>query len=184
MDGTKLMKDQPIPNIQRFINNLSNKSFPSISLPNQDGNLLKLNRTDTFRLVIYFYSLTGNPNKQLPNNWNKIPGAKGCTLENCIFRNNYEKLIELNSIPIGVSTQSVYDIKEMTTRLGINYDVLSDTNLILANKLSLPTFKVNNKEYIKKVTIIVENNVIKKVFFPIVSINKHVDNIIKWLKQN
>ena len=86
MDDIKLMKDQPIPEIDRLINNLYNKSIPGISLPNQNGNLLKLNRKDTFRIVIYFYSLTGHPNKQLPDNWNEIPGAKGCTLENCLFR--------------------------------------------------------------------------------------------------
>ena len=37
---------------------LINRKFPDISLPNQYGNYLKLNRSDTFRLVIYFYSLT------------------------------------------------------------------------------------------------------------------------------
>ena len=52
--------------------------------------------------------------KKLPENWNKIPGANGCTLENCSFRDNYEKFIELNSIPIGISTQTVEDIYEMT----------------------------------------------------------------------
>ena len=31
-------------------------TIPNISLPNQDGNLLKLNRSDTFRLVFFFLS--------------------------------------------------------------------------------------------------------------------------------
>ncbi len=43
---------------------LINRKFPDISLPNQDGHYLKLNRSDTFRLVIYFYSLTGHPKKK------------------------------------------------------------------------------------------------------------------------
>ncbi len=184
MDDIKLMKDQPIPEIDRLINNLYNKSIPGISLPNQNGNLLKLNRKDTFRIVIYFYSLTGHPDKQLPDNWNEIPGAKGCTLENCLFRDNYEKLIQLNAIPIGISTQSVDDINEMTTRLGIQHDILSDIEHLFINRLSLPTFSVNDKTFIKRITIIVEKNTIKKVFYPIVSVNKHIDNIISWLKQN
>ena len=50
---------------------------------------MQLNRKDTFRLVIYFYSMTGNPNKKLPKNWDKIPGARGCTLENSFFRDNF-----------------------------------------------------------------------------------------------
>ena len=111
MDGTKLMKDQQIPENERFANNLVNTSMPSIILPNQDGNFLKLDRNDTFRLVIYFYSMTGNPNKKLPSNWNQIPGASGCTLENCNFRDNYEKFIKMNALPIGISTQTIKEIK-------------------------------------------------------------------------
>ena len=184
MDDTKFMKDQPIPDNERVCNQLLNLSLPSISLPNQEGNLLKLNRTDTFRLVIYFYSMTGRPDKKLPDNWDKIPGAKGCTLENCNFRDNYENLIKLNALPIGICTQSTDDIREMTKRLGIQYDILSDSNLVCINRLSLPTFKLNNRTFIKRLTIIVEKNIVKKVFYPIFSINKHVDSILKWLEEN
>ena len=184
MDDTKLMKDQPIPKNESIIINLLNRSLPNISLQNQDGNFLKLNRNDTFRLVIYFYSMTGHPNKKLPNNWDKIPGAKGCTIENSSFRDNYEKLLEFNALPIGVSTQTVDDIKEMTLRLGIQHDILSDSDLKCIHELSLPTFLIDNKTFIKRMTIIVEKNTIKKVFYPVVSVNKHVDNILKWLKQN
>ena len=184
MDDTKLNKDQQIPDSERLNIQLLNMSLPSISLPNQNGNFLKLNRMDTFRLIIYFYSMTGHPEKKLPKNWDQIPGASGCTLENCIFRDNYEKLIELNALPLGISTQSINDIREMTTRLGIQYDILSDSNFLCTNKLLLPTFSVEKKTFIKRITIIVEKNIVKKVFYPIYSVNKHVDNILKWLKEN
>ena len=177
------MKDQLNPESKSVIDSLLNTQLPTISLPNQDGNYLKLNRTDTFRLVIYFYSLTGNPNKKLPKNWHQIPGANGCTLENCSFRDNYEKLIELNAIPIGISTQSIDVIKEMTLRLGIQFDILSDAELLCVNKLSIPTFLVEDKTYFKKMTIIVEKNTIKKVFYPVVSVNKHISNVLEWLRQ-
>ena len=184
MDGTKLQKDQPNPSNDSACEHLQYMLLPKISLPNQQGNLLQLNRSDTFRLVIYFYSLTGHPKKKLPENWNQIPGAKGCTLENCIFRDNYENFIELNALPIGISTQTIEEIKEMTDRLGIQYDILSDSNLDCINKLSLPTFSINNRIFIKRLTIIVEKNRITKVFFPIFSINKHVNEVLKWLKEN
>ena len=184
MDDTKLQKDQPIPSNDSTCKHLQFMPLPKISLPNQHGNLLQLNRSDTFRLVIYFYSLTGHPEKKLPEDWNQIPGAKGCTLENCIFRDNYENFIELNALPIGISTQTSEEIKEMTNRLGIQYDILSDSNLECINKLSLPTFSINNRIFIKRLTIIVTKNTIRKVFFPIFSINKHVNEVLKWLKEN
>jgi peroxiredoxin len=50
-----------ISEIEGYMNTLKNKNFPNISLPNQDGNLLNLNRLDTFRMVLYFYPMTGRP---------------------------------------------------------------------------------------------------------------------------
>ena len=184
MDDIKLNKDQQIPENKNDYDFLINTSLPLISLPNQWDNLLKLNRDDSFRLVIYFYSMTGDPNKKLPKGWNKIPETRGCTLENCNFRDNYEDLIKLNALPIGISVQTTYEIKEMSQRLGLQYDVLSDSNMLCNKKISLPTFSIDNKTYFKKITIIVEKNIIKKVFYPIFFIDKHIDDIIKWLKTN
>ena len=184
MDDTKFLKDQLITENDNTYEHFQGKLLPDISLPNQQGNLLRLKRSDTFRLVIYFYSLTGHPNKKLPENWNQIPGAAGCTLENCNFRDNYENFIKLNSLPIGISTQNIEDIKEMSSRLGIQFDILSDFNLEFVNKLNLKTFEINKKVFIKRLTIIVEKNIIKKVFYPINSINKHVDEVLEWLEKN
>ena len=134
-----LPKNLPIPKDDGGAKHLINMILPNISLPNQDGNLLKLNRNDTFKLVIYCYPMTGHPNKLLPKNWNNIPGARGCTPQNCSFRDSYDDFIIRNAVPIGLSTQSVSDIKEMTTRLLIPYDVVSDEQLNFTNLLQLPT---------------------------------------------
>ena len=90
----------------------------------------------------------------------------------------------MNALPIGVSTQTIDDIKEMTSRLKIQYDILSDSYLDCVKKLSLPVFSGEEKMYIKKITIIVKKNVILKVFYPIHSINKHVNEVLEWLKKN
>ena len=163
---------------------LKNKTIPDISLPNQEGNLLKLNRVDTFRIILYFFPMTGRPDRPLPDNWNSIPGAKGCTIETCSFRDNYDALISLNTIPIGISTQSIDDNKEMTSRLGVPYDVLSDEKLELKNSLNLPNFLIKNQVYFKRLTLVIEKNIIKKVFYPIYPIDKHIEEIVKWLQKN
>jgi len=170
--------------IEGDMNTLKNKNFPNISLPNQDGNLLNLNRLDTFRMVLYFYPMTGRPDRPLPNNWNNIPGAKGCTIQTCSFRDNYDEIISLNAVPIGISSQSVEDNKEMTNRLKVPYDVLSDEKLELCTELNIPTFLVDSKVFLKRITLIVEKNIIKKVFYPINDINKHINGVLKWLKEN
>ena len=166
------------------MNTLKNKNFPNISLPNQDGNLLNLYRLDTFRMVLYFYPMTGRPDRPLPNNWNNIPGAKGCTIQTCSFRDKYDEIISLNAVPIGISSQSVDYNKEMTSRLKVPYDVLSDEKLELSNELNIPTFSVDSKIFLKRITLIVETKIIKKVFFPINRIDQHIKEVLKWLQEN
>ena len=182
MNFSVLPKDLPVPKNDGLCNHLFNKKLPNISLPNQDGNLLKLNRNDTFRLVLYCYPMTGNPNKPLPSGWNDIPGARGCTPQTCSFRDHYDELIKLNAIPIGLSSQSVIDTKEMVSRLLVPYDIVSDENLEFANKLNLPTFIINKKTYIKRVTLIIEKSTIIKFFYPIFPSDLHIHDVIKWLK--
>ena len=184
MDLTKLPDDLPKPEDDGACNHLTNFTIPPISLPNQDGNLLRLNRLDTFRIVLYCYPMTGRPDRSLPSNWDSIPGARGCTFQTCNFRDNYGEIVSLNAIPIGVSTQPVDDLKEMVTRLGVIYDVVSDVNLEFAKKINLPIFAIDDKVFLKRTTLIIEKSVIKKVFYPIFPPNKHINEVIKWLKIN
>ena len=174
----------PIPVDDAAANHLKNFNIPSISLPNQEGNYLRLDRSDTFRMIIYFFPMTGRADMPLPHNWNKIPGANGCTLQTCKFRDNYDGLIGLNAVPIGISTQSVNHNKEMTNRLKVPFDVLSDEKLELKNALNLPTFLVEDKVYLKRLTLIIEKKIVKKVFYAIYPIDKHIDDVLRWLKEN
>ena len=68
-----------------------------------------------------------------------------------------------NSI-VGVTSQTVEHNKEMTNRLGIPFDVLSDAKLELKDSLSLPTFSIDNKIYLKRLTLIIEKKLLKKFF--------------------
>nr|MBC8295737.1 peroxiredoxin [Pelagibacterales bacterium] len=102
MNFTILPKNLPIPKQDGACDHLLNTKIPDISLLTQDGNFLKLNRTDTFRLVIYCYPMTGHPKRPLPDNWDNIPGARGCTPQTCSFRDLYDQIIVQNAVPIGL----------------------------------------------------------------------------------
>ena len=174
----------PIPKDDGKCNHLEGMDIPEVSLLTSNGDYLQLRRKESFRIVFYCYPMTGRLDKSLPENWNNIPGARGCTPENCSFRDNYEALIKLNALPIGVTTQSIEDIKEMTNRLKINYDILSDYKLEFIKTLSLPTFKIKDKIFIKRLTLIINNCKIIKVFYPVFPPDKHINEVLKWLKNN
>jgi len=184
MNLIDLPTDLSKPEQDRACDHLLNSIIPNISLPTQDGNLLKLNRFDTFQLVLFCYPMTGHPSRPLPENWDSIPGASGCTTQNCSFRDNYDNLIKANSLPVGISTQPVSDIKEMTSRLHIPYDIVSDQELRLSSTINLPTFSIGDKKYLKRVTMIIEKSVIKKIFYPVFSPHTHINEVLEWLKKN
>tara|TARA_Y100000590_G_scaffold470176_1_gene662549 strand:+ start:138 stop:701 length:564 start_codon:yes stop_codon:yes gene_type:complete len=179
-----LPKDILIPKDDGLCNHLYGMEIPDISLLTTNGDYLKLRRKESFRLVLYFYPMTGRPDAKLPNNWNNIPGARGCTVENISFADNYDELIKLNAVPIGITSQNIQDIKEMTSRLKVSHDILSDYNLDLAKLLRLPTFSVDGRTYIKRLTLIVDNLKVVKVFYPIFPPDKHINDVILWLKNN
>ena len=184
MNFSILPPDLPIPEDDGSCNHLLGKTIPDISLSNQDGNDLKLKREESFRIILYCYPMTGNPLKPLPPNWNNIPGARGCTSQACSFRDHYDDLIKRNAIPIGVSTQSVSELKEMVNRLHIPYDVLSDSELKLTKLIKLPTFKIKNLVFIKRLTLIIKQSVIIKVFYPIFPPDLHIYEVLDWLEKN
>ena len=72
----------------------------------------------------------------------------------------------------------------MTQRLKITHDILSDSNLECTRKLSLPTFSIENHVYLRRITLIVEKNMIKKAFFPVLSVHNHVNELLEWLRIN
>ena len=184
MNFTELPTNLPKPKQDGACDHLLNISIPNISLPTQDGNLLKLDRKDTFRLVIYCYPMTGHPDRPLPEGWNITPGARGCTQQTCSFRDHYDQLIIQNALPIGLSTQSVEDLKEMSLRLHVPYDVVSDQQLLFASALNLPTFSIGDKKFIKRLTLMVEKSIIKHVFYPIFPPDIHIKEVLDWLKKN
>ena len=61
----------------------------------------------TYRVVVYAYPMTGRPDRQLPQGWDDIPGARGCTPETCGFRDHHKELAKLHAEVFGVSTQVV-----------------------------------------------------------------------------
>ena len=173
-----------IPKGDGLCNHLLGLEIPEISLLTSNGDYIKVRRKESFRIILYFYPMTGRPDRSLPNNWNNIPGARGCTLENCSFRDNYDELIKLNALPIGITSQGIEDIKEMVNRLKINFDILSDYNLSFSKALKLPTFSMGDKVLIKRLTLIVDNYKIIKVFYPVFPPDKHINDVLNWLREN
>ena len=93
--------------------------------------------------------MTGVPGRPLPEGWDSIPGARGCTPQACGFRDHHREIAELNAEVFGLSTQSTGYQREMAQRLHLPFEVLSDEGLKFCETLRLPTFEVNGSRLCK-----------------------------------
>lgn len=160
---------------------LQGMHLPDISLQSTNGSLINLKAT-TPRLVIYVYPLTGRADKALPEGWDDIPGARGCTPQACDFSNHYQELQQLNTAVFGLSSQSTDYQLELKNRLHLPFDLLSDHAFQLKSALNLPVFNVQELTLYKRLTLIAEHNVIRKVFYPVFPPNQNASQVIDWLK--
>ena len=180
---TELPQDLPIPVDDGACNHLFGRSLPSIALPSTQGESVDLSSV-AGRVVVYCYPMTGQPGTSLPDGWDAIPGARGCTPQSCAFRDHYQELNELGVSVFGLSTQSTDYQLEAKARLHLPFELLSDRELNLTNTLKLPTFEVEGKHLIKRVTLIIEEGKIIKFFYPVFPPDRNADEVIDWLQEH
>ena len=84
------------------------------------------------------------PRFDLPDGWDSIPGARGCTPETCGFRDHHADLQAAGAQAVyGLSSQSTDYQSELADRLGLPFSILSDPDLAFAEALDLPTFEAS-----------------------------------------
>jgi peroxiredoxin len=155
--------------------------LPNVALLATDGSMVNLSQLPG-RLVIYCYPMTGQPNVPLPEGWDQIPGARGCTPQSCAFRDHYQELQALNANVFGLSVQSTDYQREMATRLHLPFQVLSDEHYQFQKALNLPTFVAAGMTLLKRVTFISHQGRIKAVHYPIFPSDSDPAWVLDYLK--
>lgn len=180
---TELPNDLPIPVDDGAADHLKGMSLVKIALPSTDGETVEL-ASLTGRFVIYVYPMTGRPGVPLPDGWDAIPGARGCTPQSCSFRDDYKELNAFGAGVFGLSTQDTEYQREVRDRLHLPFQLLSDSSLQLKSAIRLPTFRVQGLELYKRLTLIVETGKIEEVFYPVFPPDKNAEEVLAWLKQH
>lgn len=180
-----LPDDLPVPEDDGAADHLQGTTLPELTLPATDGTMVDIQDFPS-RTVIYVYPLTGRPDKDvIPDGWESVPGARGCTPESRGFRSHYEELQD-NGVEevFGLSTQSSEYQLEARDRLELPFELLSDSEWELVNELNLPTFTIEGDEYLERLTMIVSNGHIEHVFYPIFPPDEHAGEVLKWVQDN
>ncbi|MEA2936709.1 MAG: hypothetical protein QOC56_213, partial [Alphaproteobacteria bacterium] len=96
----------PAPQDDGEARHLTGLKLPSLVLGGTDGSQVDLSKLSG-RTVVYVYPRTGVPGQALPDGWDAIPGARGCTPQSCAFRDHFADLKRLGVAQLfGLSTQT------------------------------------------------------------------------------
>ena len=172
----------PVPVDDGACDHLRGAAVPPVVLPATDGRFVQLDRAETPWTVVYAYPRTGVPDQDSPPGWDDIPGARGCTPQNCAFRDHHAELSALGAAVYGLSTQSTEYQREMANRLHLPYPVLSDQDLALTKALKLPTFTYGGWTLIKRLSLVIREGRIAHVVYPVFPSNADAPAIVAWLK--
>jgi peroxiredoxin len=175
----------PAPTDDGGAAHLPGMKVPSLSLRATDDTAVDLSELAE-RVVVFAYPRTGEPGKvSLVDDWDMIPGARGCTPQTCSFRDLFADLRAAGAKHVfGLSTQSNVYQTEMAARLHLPFPVLSDEDLKLTEALRLPTMKVAGLTLIKRLALIVDDGRITHVFYPVFPPDRNAGDVLEWLKAN
>ena len=174
----------PAPSDDRLADHLAGMALPAVRLAATDGREVDLSKLQG-RSVIYVYPMTGRPDTPLPDGWDMIPGARGCTPQSCAFRDHFAELRALGVAHLfGLSVQDTEYQREAAERLHLPFPLLSDEDRAFSRALDLPTFDVNEQTLLKRITIIAQAGRIEQVFYPVFPPDRNVHDVMAWLRAN
>jgi peroxiredoxin len=175
----------PAPADDGAARHLPGTTVPSVSLPATDGSSVDLAALSG-RVVLFAYPRTGQPGKiALTDDWDMIPGARGCTPQTCAFRDLHAELTAAGAVHVfGLSTQSAAYQREMVERLHVPFAVLSDEGLALSTAMNLPTMEVAGLTLIKRLALIIDDGRVVHVFYPVFPPDRNAGDVLAWLKAN
>jgi DNA-binding HxlR family transcriptional regulator/peroxiredoxin len=106
--------------------------------------------------------------RAFPPDWGTIPGAAGCTLESCAYRDRMPEFTRRGATVHGVSTQRPDELAAFADHQHIPFGLLSDNGLQLATALRLPTFRAAGTDRLKRLTLLVgADRVVRSVLYPV-----------------
>ena len=181
-DPLHLPGDLPVPQDDGGARHLTGMRAPDLSLAATDGGSVNIARMRG-RTVVYVYPRTGQPGVPLPDGWDAIPGARGCTPQSCGFRDHFQELQKLGVRRVyGLSTQDSDYQREAAERLHLPFPLLSDAGLKLQRALRLPSFQIHGMTLLKRLVLVIDDGVIVHVFYPVFPPDRSAEEVLAWLQ--
>ncbi|HAS09140.1 MAG TPA: peroxiredoxin [Acidimicrobiaceae bacterium] len=181
-DPRHLPSSLPAPVDDGACDHILGLRIPDVHLPSTRGGSIGLVSATERTAVIYVYPRTGVPGVEMPDGWDAIPGARGCTPQSCSYRDDYAAFQAVRVDVYGLSTQSTEAQMEFVEREHIPFPLLSDPGRLLGSALELPTFTAGGDVLYRRVTLIVEAGRVVHVRYPVFPPNRDAEETLTWLR--
>lgn len=183
-DLLHLPPDLPVPQDDGATDHLVGRRIPDdVELVAGSGRVMRLSdlRGTT---VLFVFPAIGRPGRE-PNGgidaWNAVPGARGCTPHACSYRDHFADFTRLGVRVFGMSVQTTTDLAEAAGRLGLPFELLSDTPMALGRRLRQPTFVFAGRTLYRRHTLVIVDGRIERVFYPVFPPDSDASNVLAWL---
>ena len=182
MSLDQLPSGLPVPVDDGAADHLVGHDLPNLDRPTAQRGTVNLATAGTPWLVLYVYPMTGRPDVALPDNWEMIPGARGCTPQTCAFRDHQAELADLGASVVGMSVQSVDYQAEMVDRLHVPFPIVSDEDRVVGSALKLPTMEAGGMTLYKRLTMIARAGRVEHTMYPVFPPDANAGEVMDWLR--
>jgi peroxiredoxin len=180
-DPNVLPDGLPVPLDDGGAAHLPGLAIPHVPLSSTAGGTIDLAALSG-TVVVFAYPRTGRPGIALPEGWDAIPGARGCTPHTRGYRDLHADFVALGAAVFGLSTQDTAYQRELAERLELPFAILSDEHLALTHALRLPTMEVDGMTLIKRLAWIARDGMIERVFYPIFPPDRNAGVVLEALR--
>ncbi len=172
----------PAPVDDGAADHLTGSRVPRMALPATSGAGVDLGGLPGL-VAVFVFPRTGRPGEPpLVADWDEIPGARGCTVQTCAFRDLANDFAALDCRVFGLSAQETDYQREMAGRLHLPFPVLSDAELKLADAMRLPRMEVAGLTLLKRLGWIARDGRIIAHFYPVFPPDGHAQVMLDWLR--
>ncbi|MFJ8470969.1 winged helix-turn-helix transcriptional regulator [Kitasatospora sp. NPDC094011] len=168
-DGSLTGTSAPDSAETRRVHSLVGHRLPALELATASGATVDPIAADRAWTVLYCYPGAYAPGGvDHPPGWGDIPGAPGCTLESCTYRDRMGEFAARDTAVHGVSTQRPDQQAAFAEHTRLPFPLLSDAGLELAAALRLPTFRAAGVERLKRLTLVLDaGRTVRGVLYPV-----------------
>jgi peroxiredoxin Q/BCP len=136
------------------------------ALPDAKGKTLKLSDLKGTRNVVLFF----------------FPKAmtRGCTIESCGFRDLTDKFAKLDTVVIGISTDTLDDQQKFTDKESLNFPLFADPD----KKATQAYGALGQRGFASRYTFVIDKQGVVRKVYTTVNPQNHPEEVLKYVKEN